>query len=360
METLNTISQQFLLLEQSIKNRRMVETLETIATMHDLVDVLASAFLSEQVQYIHTQILQLSKIDLVVVDMEDALLQARLNPSPLETARILEITQQKLRDMLDPNGKMLFRTNIFLKGKKTFLPLKDQKTLKNMADVLSERYYPYIISYLKSHYNYSVSSEKGFDIRFYGHKVWDNPEKAELPLTARLTSITNLETEGVLWFPVPFGYTPNLAIDDDLSNPDPDMINLLENFTIEADINRLESNMLELAESFETATVNSHSISWKSRSYLVQQGKSSEERIPICGDKLSIGRGKENDIQIMNDVKVSRFHCKITRDTDVYYIEDNSSSNGTIVNGKMIHKKALQSGDRILIGSMRFRFLQET
>ena len=47
------------------------------------------------------------------------------------------------------------------------------------------------------------------------------------------------------------------------------------------------------------------------------------------GDVLSIGRGRDNDIQIKNDSKVSRFHCRLFRRGGKFYIEDNKSSNGT-------------------------------
>ncbi|MEL6346360.1 MAG: FHA domain-containing protein [Myxococcota bacterium] len=89
---------------------------------------------------------------------------------------------------------------------------------------------------------------------------------------------------------------------------------------------------------------------------LYQEGTAEEQIYPFTGDMLTVGRGRDNDIQIKNDSKVSRFHCKLFRRTANFYIEDNKSSNGTLVNGELITERRLFGGEEIVIGETFFRF----
>jgi len=89
---------------------------------------------------------------------------------------------------------------------------------------------------------------------------------------------------------------------------------------------------------------------------LYQEGTAEEQIYPLTEEALTIGRGRDNDIQIKNDSKVSRFHCKIYQKTAHYYIEDNKSSNGTLVNGELITERRLFGGEEVIIGETFFRF----
>ena len=89
---------------------------------------------------------------------------------------------------------------------------------------------------------------------------------------------------------------------------------------------------------------------------LYQEGTAEEQVYPFTGDVLTIGRGRDNDIQIKHDSKVSRFHCKMIRRSARFYIEDNSSSVGTLVNGELITERRLFGGEEIIIGETFFRF----
>ena len=89
---------------------------------------------------------------------------------------------------------------------------------------------------------------------------------------------------------------------------------------------------------------------------LYQEGTSEEQIYPFAGDQLTIGRGRENDIQIKNDSKVSRYHCKLFRRGNNFYIEDQKSSNGSLVNGELITDRRLFGGEEIVIGETFFRF----
>ena len=89
---------------------------------------------------------------------------------------------------------------------------------------------------------------------------------------------------------------------------------------------------------------------------LYQEGTAEEQIYPIAGDVLTLGRGRDNDVQVKNDSKVSRYHCKIYRRGPNFYIEDNKSANGTLVNGELITERRLFGGEEVIIGETFFRF----
>ena len=61
-----------------------------------------------------------------------------------------------------------------------------------------------------------------------------------------------------------------------------------------------------------------------------------------------IGRGSDSDVVLSID-GVSKKHLKITVNGESAYIEDLGSSNGTIVNGKIIKSLSLNDGDKIAL-----------
>lgn len=89
---------------------------------------------------------------------------------------------------------------------------------------------------------------------------------------------------------------------------------------------------------------------------LVFPPEGKEVLYPFNGDVMSMGRGRNNDIQIKNDGKISRYHCRIFRRGDEFIIEDNKSSNGTLVDGKLITRQPLQGGEHVQIGETRMVF----
>ena len=89
---------------------------------------------------------------------------------------------------------------------------------------------------------------------------------------------------------------------------------------------------------------------------LYQEGTAEEQIHPFTGDVLTLGRGRDNDIQVKNDSKVSRYHCKLYRKNGNFYIEDLKSANGSLVNGELITERRLFGGEEIIIGETFFRF----
>ncbi|MGH7163045.1 MAG: sigma 54-interacting transcriptional regulator [Planctomycetota bacterium] len=64
---------------------------------------------------------------------------------------------------------------------------------------------------------------------------------------------------------------------------------------------------------------------------------------------VTIGRDADNDLPV-DDVKLSRHHCRVVRTPEGIVLEDLESRNGTFVNGAPTRRHVLRAGDAILIG----------
>lgn len=67
----------------------------------------------------------------------------------------------------------------------------------------------------------------------------------------------------------------------------------------------------------------------------------------------TVGRNPESDI-FLNDVTVSRHHCRFVVSADELSVEDSGSTNGTYVNGKRVDLANLNAGDEVLVGRFHF------
>ncbi|MGZ8756298.1 MAG: FHA domain-containing protein [Acidimicrobiia bacterium] len=63
----------------------------------------------------------------------------------------------------------------------------------------------------------------------------------------------------------------------------------------------------------------------------------------------TVGRHPDSDI-FLDDITVSRHHCRFRSEGQVFSIEDSGSTNGTYVNGERVDRGALQPGDEVIIG----------
>lgn len=68
----------------------------------------------------------------------------------------------------------------------------------------------------------------------------------------------------------------------------------------------------------------------------------------------TVGRHPESDI-FLDDVTVSRHHCRFVTGPDSIRVEDSGSTNGTYVNEVRVDQATLRAGDEVLIG--RFNFI---
>ncbi|HLG17558.1 MAG TPA: FHA domain-containing protein [Blastocatellia bacterium] len=84
---------------------------------------------------------------------------------------------------------------------------------------------------------------------------------------------------------------------------------------------------------------------------LTIQSSEGTRKVPVTGDRLTVGRGGAADLNI-EDRGLSRIHASIYRDGDRVWIVDEASINGTWVNGAPVDSAGapLADGDKISIG----------
>ena len=84
-------------------------------------------------------------------------------------------------------------------------------------------------------------------------------------------------------------------------------------------------------------------------------GLETDERFDLIGG-LSIGRSKDADVQI-EDRYASGVHARVFSRDGRFFVEDMSSTNGTLLNGATLKGEAeLIDGDTVQIGDTEFRF----
>lgn len=111
----------------------------------------------------------------------------------------------------------------------------------------------------------------------------------------------------------------------------------------------------------ENATTRTLDLEVEVAKIVIENGPDKGKEFLIDKPYVNIGRNPENDVCLLHDEKISRFHGRISfcKDLKVYYYEDLNSTNGTTVCNKWFknNKVKLKHGDRILIGTVtQFRF----
>ena len=82
---------------------------------------------------------------------------------------------------------------------------------------------------------------------------------------------------------------------------------------------------------------------------IVQRGPQTGKTWVLPAGITDIGRHPESSI-FLDDVTVSRTHCRVTVTGNDVTLEDAGSTNGTYVNDQRVDQAALQPGDRLLVG----------
>ena len=77
--------------------------------------------------------------------------------------------------------------------------------------------------------------------------------------------------------------------------------------------------------------------------------------VPLHDAPAWIGRSRENEVPIA-DVRASRRHCAVEPKGGAWYVTDDGSRNGTLLNGKLVERARLAPGDLIEIGGTRIWF----
>ena len=84
-------------------------------------------------------------------------------------------------------------------------------------------------------------------------------------------------------------------------------------------------------------------------------GRAGESFRP-AGPRTRIGRSPDCDI-FLDDVTVSREHAVLVEENGKFYVEDQSSLNGTFVNRHRIDRAPLEEGDELQVGKYRMTFI---
>ena len=63
----------------------------------------------------------------------------------------------------------------------------------------------------------------------------------------------------------------------------------------------------------------------------------------------SVGRHPDSDI-FLDDITVSRHHCRFRSEGQDFEVEDSGSTNGTYVNGERVDQSVLHPGDEVIFG----------
>lgn len=96
--------------------------------------------------------------------------------------------------------------------------------------------------------------------------------------------------------------------------------------------------------------------------YLVaENGPDLGMRYSLEIDEVTIGRHPDCQIPVKDSGRVSRYHAKIVRQGDAYFVKDLNSRNHTYLNDEQIDDTLhpLKDGDRLRICDMEFRFRQK-
>jgi chromosome segregation ATPase len=80
-----------------------------------------------------------------------------------------------------------------------------------------------------------------------------------------------------------------------------------------------------------------------------------ELRFPLFKDRLTIGRTRQNDIQLKSE-HISRRHAVVVIEGDVTRVIDWGSKNGVFVNSQRVKEHFLKNNDIVSVGAAEFRY----
>jgi pSer/pThr/pTyr-binding forkhead associated (FHA) protein len=86
---------------------------------------------------------------------------------------------------------------------------------------------------------------------------------------------------------------------------------------------------------------------------VVEQGPRAGLTFVLNDGNTTVGRHPESDI-FLNDVTVSRHHCRFVLSGEELSVEDSGSTNGTYVNESRVDAATLTPGDEVLVGRFHF------
>jgi len=87
---------------------------------------------------------------------------------------------------------------------------------------------------------------------------------------------------------------------------------------------------------------------------VIERGPQTGMTYVLPPGNTTVGRHPESDI-FLNDVTISRQHCRFLLEEGRLVVEDSGSTNGTYVNDARVDEAQLRAGDEVVVG--RFHFL---
>lgn len=115
----------------------------------------------------------------------------------------------------------------------------------------------------------------------------------------------------------------------------------------------------EAAEDLEGSTILLADF-YKQDYYLVPAGCHTDEKTLLDEFPFFIGKWKEHVNLIIDDCSVSRFHAKIVKEGEEYFITDLNSTNGTFLNRTRLEpngSRKLTPGDEIAFAGRKYEFV---
>lgn len=76
----------------------------------------------------------------------------------------------------------------------------------------------------------------------------------------------------------------------------------------------------------------------------------------VVHDVLTIGSGTRCGISLPNDPRLSPVHCRVEKTSRGYWLRDEQSTTGTVVNGKRVTDVELKGGDVVMVGRTALKF----
>ena len=81
--------------------------------------------------------------------------------------------------------------------------------------------------------------------------------------------------------------------------------------------------------------------------------------IPLNRTEMSFGRHPDNDV-IISEAGISRFHAKLCFENGIFVLYDLDAKNGTYVNGSLVKKQAIRSGDTLTLAGTPLLFIDRS
>ncbi len=86
---------------------------------------------------------------------------------------------------------------------------------------------------------------------------------------------------------------------------------------------------------------------------VIERGPRTGMTYLLKSGNTTVGRHPESDI-FLNDVTVSRHHCRFVVTPDSLIVEDSGSTNGTYVNDQRVDQAELHAADEVIVGRFHF------